>query len=174
MPSSSDCCSSSSPSLIHKHHIIPKSRGGTDDPWNFIDLEERDHAIKHAIDFVLFESAPWVHGATIKLLPDDLALAVKAEMSRRMVIRNTGHKHSEATKKKIGKKSAEKTHSEETKRKISEGVKANPNVKPPPEAWSPEANEKRRKAMTGKKKTAEMKENSRQAALKRWEKRREK
>lgn len=32
---------------LHKHHIIPKHMGGTDDPSNLIDLTVEEHALAH-------------------------------------------------------------------------------------------------------------------------------
>ena len=64
---------------MHKHHIIPKSRGGTDDDWNMRELRPYDHAYEHALDFVLFDHAPrfdFRHEAW-PLLPEDLKEAVR-------------------------------------------------------------------------------------------------
>ena len=33
--------------MIHKHHIIPKHAGGTDDPSNIIELTVEEHALAH-------------------------------------------------------------------------------------------------------------------------------
>ena len=33
---------------MHKHHIIPKHAGGTDDPENLVYLSVKEHAIAHA------------------------------------------------------------------------------------------------------------------------------
>jgi len=90
--------------MRHKHHKIATSRGGPNEDWNFEDLTDYDHTYTHALDFVLFESAPrfdfrlpaW------PLLPTDLQEAVLAETSRRM---------------------SERVVSEETKQKISESRK---------------------------------------------------
>ena len=63
---------------MHKHHKIPKSRGGTDDEWNLIELDPCTHAYEHALDFVLFDHAPrfdFRHEAW-PLLPEDLKEAV--------------------------------------------------------------------------------------------------
>ena len=90
--------------MKHKHHKIAASRGGSDEEWNFEDLSDYDHAYTHAVDFVLFESAPrfdFRHSAW-PLLPIDLQEAVIAETSKRM---------------------SERVVSEETKRKISESRK---------------------------------------------------
>ena len=67
------------------HHIVPKSRGGSDDAWNLIDLSDEAHARQHAIDFVLFPSAPMFHFGMPgwRLLDPELQAAVKAEMKNR-------------------------------------------------------------------------------------------
>lgn len=112
--------------MRHKHHKVPTSRGGADEEWNFEDLSDYDHTFTHALDFVLFESAPrfdfrlpaW------PLLPTDLQEAVLAETSRRMSERVV----SEETKQKVsesmtGKKFPGRKPSEEHCRKISESLK---------------------------------------------------
>ena len=99
------------------HHIIPKSRGGTDDIWNLIDLSDKEHAEKHAIDFVLFPSAPMFHFGMPgwRLLDPELQAAVKAEMKNR----DTGlHKlHRERLpdgRSKAGVKNVQAMHAEKT------------------------------------------------------------
>lgn len=74
---------------LERHHSVPRSRGGTDDEWNFEDLTEYEHAYEHALDFVLFESAPWFdcRMAGWRLLPNDLRDAVRNEQSRRASLR---------------------------------------------------------------------------------------
>ena len=65
----------------HKHHVVPKSRGGLDEDWNFIELDPYTHAYEHAVDFVLFEHSSqfdFRHEAW-PLLPDDLKEAVLNE-----------------------------------------------------------------------------------------------
>lgn len=114
--------------MRHKHHKVPTSRGGADEEWNFEDLSDYDHTFTHALDFVLFESAPrfdfrlpaW------PLLPTDLQEAVLAETSRRMservVSEETKRKQSEAAKGRPAVNKGTK-HSEEHCRKISESLK---------------------------------------------------
>jgi dipeptidyl aminopeptidase/acylaminoacyl peptidase len=63
----------------HTHHTIPRSRGGTDESWNLVELDPYTHAYEHALDFVLFDHAPrfdFRHEAWA-LLPEDLKEAVK-------------------------------------------------------------------------------------------------
>ncbi len=68
------------------HHKIPRSRGGSDDKWNLVELDPYTHAYEHALDFVLFESAPCFdcRQPGWRLLPKDLQDAVRLEISRRM------------------------------------------------------------------------------------------
>jgi len=68
----------------HVHHKIPRSRGGTDDDWNLIELDPYEHAYEHALDFVLFDSSPVFdcrHVAWASL-PDDLKNAVKDKLRK--------------------------------------------------------------------------------------------
>jgi hypothetical protein len=63
----------------HKHHIVPRSKGGPEEDWNFVELDPYTHAYEHALDFVLFDHAPkfdFRHEAW-SLLPEDLKEAVK-------------------------------------------------------------------------------------------------
>jgi hypothetical protein len=66
-----------------RHHIIARSRGGTDDyvEWK----SPYDHAYDHAIDFVLFERAPMFdcRSEGWKMLPKDLREAVLSELAIR-------------------------------------------------------------------------------------------
>jgi hypothetical protein len=76
--------------MIHKHHSIPQSRGGVDEEWNLVEVDPYSHAYEHAVDFVLFESAPrfdFRHEAW-PLLPEDLKEAVRGEASRRQTNRD--------------------------------------------------------------------------------------
>ena len=71
---------------MHRHHKIAKSRGGTNEDWNLVELDPYEHAYEHALDFALFEHSPMFdcrHDAW-PLLPEDLREAVRAELSHRM------------------------------------------------------------------------------------------
>ena len=103
--------------MIHKHHSIPRSRGGTDECWNLVEVDPYTHAYEHALDFVLFEHSPIFdcrHDAW-PLLPEDLREAVRAELSFRMSNRTL----SEETKQKLAEANLGKKHSLETKQKMS-------------------------------------------------------
>jgi hypothetical protein len=69
----------------HVHHKIARSRGGTDDEWNLVEMDPYTHAYEHALDFVLFEHAPrfdFRHEAW-PLLPEDLKTAVRKRHAER-------------------------------------------------------------------------------------------
>jgi len=38
----------------HKHHIIPKYAGGSDDPSNIVELTVEDHAIAHLVRYRIY------------------------------------------------------------------------------------------------------------------------
>jgi hypothetical protein len=103
----------------HKHHVIPRSRGGSDHPSNIVELSEYEHAYEHALDFVLFEHSPRFdcRHSSWKLLPEDLQLAVRKELSKRMLSR----KISESTREKISIAKRGVIFSEEHKQKLSWG-----------------------------------------------------
>jgi hypothetical protein len=68
---------------MHKHHITPRSRGGSDEESNIVLLSAYDHAYHHALDFL--EGGPWFdyrHEAW-PLLPEELREKIRAEASRR-------------------------------------------------------------------------------------------
>jgi hypothetical protein len=103
--------------MTHKHHSIPKSRGGVDEDWNLVEVDPYDHAYQHALDFVLFNHAPIFdcrHDAW-PLLPEDLREAVRRELSARM----TNRVIAEETKKKLSEANLGKKASPETKQKMS-------------------------------------------------------
>jgi hypothetical protein len=87
---------------IETHHGIARSRGGSDESWNLHSFSEYEHAETHAIDFVLFETAPdfdfrlkgW------PLLPLALRKAVRKEKARRMRENNPSHNPQTLEKKK--------------------------------------------------------------------------
>jgi len=71
--------------MTHTHHKIARSRGGTDDEWNLVEMDPYTHAYEHALDFVLFDSAPqfdYRHEAW-PLLPEDLKTAVRERHAER-------------------------------------------------------------------------------------------
>jgi hypothetical protein len=89
---------------MHKHHVVPRSRGGTEDSENLVIVSSYDHALIHALDFL--EGGPrfdFRHEAW-PLLPDELREALRAEQSKRMSERVV----SDDTKAKIGESSRDR------------------------------------------------------------------
>ena len=114
--------------MKHKHHIIPRHMGGTDDPSNIIELSVEDHAEAHR---KLYEE----HGCwEDKIAYQGLAGIIGHEEVRRQVI-------SEANKgKKPWNKGKTGIYSEETLKKMG----ARRNVE-----WTAEMREEQSKKLMG-------------------------
>ncbi len=117
--------------MTHKHHKISRSRGGSNEQWNLIEVNPYDHAYGHALDFVLFDIAPqfdFRHEAW-PLLPEALRAAVREETSKRMRDRfispETRQKISEALQGRPAHNKG-KRMGEEFSRKISEAKRGLP------------------------------------------------
>lgn len=112
---------------FHNHHITPRYKGGTDAPENLVLLHPIDHAIAHIVRFKIYRNPAdgWAYNRIINGLKDELI----------------------PNKKGIPKPYMQKPKSEETKAKMSAAAKGKKK--------SPEAVEKIRKALTGKKATLE-------------------
>ena len=117
-------------SIYHKHHIVPKHAGGTDDPSNIIELTVEEHAEAHRI---LYEKyGRWQD----KLAWEGLSGQIGKEEIIRKIQRkaNLGVKRSEETCRNIslaktGKSNGREgyVHTKETKKKIAEAVKGHTN-----------------------------------------------
>jgi hypothetical protein len=121
--------------IYHKHHIIPRHAGGTDDPSNIVKLTVEEHAEAHRR---LFEQyGRWQDELAWKGLTKMIG---KEEIISKAQSHFVGKKHKEETKRKIaqahkGKKISVKTklalnrtgkkHSEETKQKMQSIAIAN-------------------------------------------------
>tara|TARA_R110001606_G_C15174724_1_gene628604 strand:+ start:238 stop:762 length:525 start_codon:yes stop_codon:yes gene_type:complete len=99
----------------HKHHIIPKHIGGTDDPSNLIELTIPEHAEAHRVLFE--EHGRWQDELAWKMLSGRIGNEEAVRLASSLA--NLGKKHSEESKKKMSIAKKGKKHSEETKKKMS-------------------------------------------------------
>lgn len=174
----------------HKHHIVPRHAGGTDDPSNLIELTIEEHAEAHR---ALYEQyGRWQDRIAWQTLSGQISSYEAARQARREA--NLGNKHfegkthTEETRKKIsefqkkakiGTKHREgKTFTDESKNKISEGLKGNSNKtgKTGNHTWTEDGLKKRKERMSGENnpaKNPEVREKLKQAALKREARKRE-
>jgi hypothetical protein len=106
--------------IYHKHHIIPKHMGGSDDPSNLIELTVEEHAEAHR---KLFEEyGHWQDELAWKGLAGIIG---KEEIVHRLSASNgfLGKKHSEEWKIAQSKIMSGRKISEEHKNKISQSKK---------------------------------------------------
>lgn len=108
---------------FHNHHIIPRYKGGDDSPENLVLLHPIDHAIAHLVRFKIYGNPAdgWAYNRIINGLKDELI----------------------PNKKGIPKPYMKKPKSEETKAKMAAAARGKKK--------SPEAIEKTRKALLGRK-----------------------
>lgn len=113
---------------IHKHHIIPKHVGGTDDPSNIIELSVEEHAEAHRLLFEQF--GRWQDYVAWKALSGFIG---KEEIHREKT--SSAMKNRVRTKEEFEKgwqtrrNDGEWKHSDETKQKTSKALKG--KKKPP-------------------------------------------
>jgi len=134
----------------HKHHIVPKHAGGTDDPSNLIEVSVTQHAIFHYCEWRLHgrweDKCAWqvlannvkhplhVKGRKLtdtqrKYISERMkgnthgAVPCSEEKKEKLRKSNTGKKHTEETKEKLRKINTGRKLSEETKKKCSEAGK---------------------------------------------------
>ena len=96
--------------IYHKHHIVPRHAGGSDDPSNIVELTIEEHAEAHR---KLYEE----HGRW----QDRLAwLALSAQIGKDEIMHEVYHRpRTEEDRRKMSEAAKGRTHSEETKRKMS-------------------------------------------------------
>ena len=123
----------------HKHHIIPRHAGGSDDPSNIVELTIEEHALAHKKLFFIY--GRWQDEVAYLTLSGQISKAEAIKRAQREA--NLGNKHwlgkthtSEACKKisdyqKVAKKGNQyrkgKTFTEESKQLISDSLKGNTN-----------------------------------------------
>lgn len=126
----------------HRHHIIPKHMGGSNDPSNLIELTIEEHAEAHR---KLYEDyGHWQDYLAWKSLSGQ----INSDEIRRLktILVWTGRKHTDDAKEKIKKarknqKSSRWTWNEESRKRRSQAMLGS--------TQSQEANEKRSKKMSG-------------------------
>ncbi len=112
-------------SIYHKHHIVPRHMGGTDDPSNLVELTIEEHAEAHR---KLFEQyGHWQDELAWKGLTGQISVA---ELTRQIQIKTgkksfKGKKHSEEARKKISAASKLRKHSEQVKKIIGQKSSVN-------------------------------------------------
>lgn len=106
--------------IYHKHHIIPKHMGGTDDPSNLVLLTIEQHAQAHKK--LWEEHGRWqdelAYKGLAKLISHEEAVLISKTKS------NSGRKFSESHKTKISDSLKGHKLSKETKIRISETRKS--------------------------------------------------
>ena len=125
--------------LYHKHHIIPKHMGGTDDPSNIVELTVEEHAEAHRLlyeehgrwqDRVAWQGLAGMIGKEEIIRIRQSENAKLSNKSRRGENHpNFGKIYSEESKRKMSEAAKGRKHTEETRRKMSEARKGknNPN-----------------------------------------------
>lgn len=124
--------------IKHKHHVIPKHMGGTDDPENIVELTVEEHAEAHRIlfekyglkeDWLAWQGLSGMMGKEeiIKELLSYTHLGKpKSKQQREKIGRaHLGRKCSEETRKKIGEKSRGRKWTDEMKQKKSKQMMGN-------------------------------------------------
>ena len=81
------------PRLKHKHHIVPKHRGGSDDPSNLVELSVTCHAMWHYAEWTLhgneWDKIAW-RGLSGISSSSETVLAAQVESGRNSVKNKTG------------------------------------------------------------------------------------
>ena len=124
---------------MHKHHIIPRHMGGSDDPSNLVEVTIEQHAELHLDlylthgkqqDWLAFHAlGGWIDREEAHRQACSIAgkaavrCGAQAKATEAARKANTGKKLSEEHKAAIGRASRRKTMSEDAKHRISEAKK---------------------------------------------------
>jgi len=117
---------------FHKHHIVPRYKGGGNNPENLVLLHPIDHAILHFVRFKMFKNPAdgWAYNKLAVGIKDDLIPCKKGiarpymrkpkseETKRKMSIAATGRKLDTATIEKIRKANSGRKLSKEAREKF--------------------------------------------------------
>ena len=141
--------------ITHKHHVIPRHAGGTDEPSNLFECSVEEHAELH---FALYlEHGRWQDWIAFHVLAgwidaEDASMEAIRQSSRRTCIKRNAENNPMNNPENVAKAAAS------NKKWWAERPEMRDYVA-----------ERQRKAITGMKRTEEQKEKSRAAAKKRWD-----
>lgn len=152
--------------IYHKHHIVPKHAGGTDDPSNLVELTIQEHAEAHRKLYEKYgrwqDKLAW-YGLAGMIGRDEVIKKIQQENGRKVgkiySAPTLGTKRSEETKKKISQALTGRIQSQETKNKRAAAHRGRKN--------SPKTILKMKAASKGKVITPEAKAKM-SAARKKW------
>jgi len=166
----------------HKHHIIPKHMGGTDDPINLKELTVKQHARAHKKLYK--EHGKWQDQIAYKMLSGQITNYEAQQQVRRLANLGAqhfkGHTHTKKTRKAISEYQMVaklgnqyrlgKTFTQESRDKISNSLKGNQNGAGPSGTQKNPYKGKRTWLMgeNNVSKRPEVREKLRQAALNRY------
>ena len=131
----------------HLHHIIPRHMGGSNSPENLVELTVQEHAEAHKLLFE--EHGKWQDFLAWKALSGQINSDEIRRMATTLALKGKpkSPEHVEKCRSaRLGKKDSEETRMK--KSQAFKGRKITWNLN----ATTPEANEKRRQALTGKSK----------------------
>ena len=127
---------------VEKHHIIPKSEGGSNEASNLVNLTAREHYVAHLLLAKIYnDQKMWcaihrlVYGnkKNYTRITSRLYSTIRSQISRNQseamkgrTPPNKGKHPSEETKRKLSEAMKGRVFSEETKRKISDVKKSKP------------------------------------------------
>lgn len=101
--------------IFHKHHIIPRHSGGSDDEENLISLSIEEHSIAHKILWEKYHK--WQDYLAYMALSGQISGAEIAQQKR--VLANTGKNVTSETREKLRLASSGRIPSEKTREKMS-------------------------------------------------------
>jgi hypothetical protein len=109
--------------IYHKHHIVPKHMGGTDDPSNLVELTVEEHAEAHRKlyeQYGLWQDKVAWKGLSGMIGKEEIMREISRQNGKINGKRNAGRKHSEESRKKMSASHTGKMMSEESIKKMSE------------------------------------------------------
>ena len=110
--------------IKHKHHIIPRHAGGTDEPSNLFECSVKEHAELHLALYL--EHGRWQDWIAFQMLSGQIDNAEAIRQAQ--VMGQLGRKHSPETLEKLGKHRVGVPHTEEVRKQISETLTGKPKT----------------------------------------------